>query len=232
MKTNATTIRFAAFASIIAAMSCAATANADTIKAKFTSTLGKTLDVTSPAKNGNVNTVKFEWTRTDNAGAGIDSTIPTIFNTYCIDIAQNVTANTNYTFNVVSTVVHGFTSNQTLMLSRLWGSKFADVNTADESAAFQVAVWEIVYDTNFNLNSGPFKVNSNTTVRNMAQGWLNSITDGNFVANGALPTISVLQSPTAQDQITVLPGNNVPAAGSGVLALAGLGLLGKRRNRR
>ncbi len=232
MKNN-TAIRTAAFATIAAAFGFStAAAQADTVKAKFTYTLSKSIDVTSPVSNGTVNTVKFAWTRTDAPGAGIDSTVPNIFNTYCVDLAQYVSANTNYTYNVVSPAAHGFTANQDLMLSRLWGTNFSNIDTADESAAFQVAVWEIVYDTNFDLSSGAFKVNTSGAVRNLAQSWINTITDVGFVATGTLPSLAVLESSTAQDQLTVVPGNNIPAAGSGVLALAGLSILGKRRNRR
>ncbi len=227
---NRTLVRSLVLAGTVSSLALAQTASADTIKAKFTSSLGMAVNVTSPVNNGNVNTVKFSWTRTDTPGPGVDFTIPNNFNTYCVDLAQYVSANTNYTYNVVTPAAHGFTANQETLLSRLWATQFSNVDTANESAAFQVAVWEIVYDTNATLTSGTFVLNNASAVATLAQGWLNTITDANFSFNGTLPQISVLESSTAQDQITVLP-SNVPAAGTGVLGLAGLGLLAKRQRR-
>ena len=230
MKT-ATLIKSVTAASIIAALGSAQTANADTIKAQFTYTLSKTLNVTSPVSDGNVNTVKFEWTRKDSAGPGVDANIGSPFNTYCVDLAQYVSANTNYTYNVVSPAAHGFTSNQETLLARLWATQFDNIDTVNESAAFQVAVWEITYDTNLNLSTGSFKLNDNATIRTLAQGWIDTISSPSFSYNGTLPTLFVLESSTAQDQLTAVP-TNVPAAGSGMLALAGMSLLGKRRARK
>ena len=142
-----------------------------------------------------------------------------------------MSANTNYTYNVVSPAAHGFTSNQETLLARLWATQFDNIDTVNESAAFQVAVWEITYDTNLNLSTGSFKLNDNATIRTLAQGWIDTISSPSFSYNGILPTLFVLESSTAQDQLTAVP-TNVPAAGSGMLALAGMSLLGKRRARK
>jgi hypothetical protein len=53
-----------------------------------------------------------------------------------------------------------------------------DPDTAKESAAFQVALWEIVYETapTYNLTSGAFKETAaNDGVRTLAQGWLSDL---------------------------------------------------------
>ena len=92
-------------------------------------------------------------------------------------------------------------------------------------------MWEITYDTNLNLSTGSFKLNDNATIRTLAQGWIDTISSPSFSYNGTLPTLFVLESSTAQDQLTAVP-TNVPAAGSGMLALAGMSLLGKRRARK
>lgn len=228
---NQNLIRVVAAAGIAASFGLTSAAHANTIKAAFTTSLGKSIGIESPVNTGTVNTVKFAWSRQDSPGPGVDALIDMKFTTYCVDLAQYVSAGTNYTYNVVTPAAHGFTANQDILLSRLWGTKLGEVNTADESAAFQAAVWEIVYDTNLNVSTGTFKVTSTTTVRNIAQGYLDMVSSVNFSTDKPLPSILVLESNTVQDQITGIY-TNVPAAGSGALALAGIGLLGKRRNRR
>lgn len=224
---NTRTIAVFAVATIVAA---AGQASADTVRGKFTTSFDKDVNVTSVPRSGGVRTVQFAWDRTDVAGPGVDSTLDDKFTTYCIDLAQNVTANTNFTFNVMTPVQYGFTPTQTNLLSWLWADMLPEVNTKDESAAFQLAVWEIVYDTNGLMSSGSFKANSPDSPKTIAQGWLNSITSPGYVVSNPMPTLRILQSDTAQDQLTVFyPA--IPAPGAGVLALAGCGMLAARRRK-
>lgn len=221
MKTsNRTAILAAVFAGF-----AASAASADVITARFTSSYGKTMNINSPSLNGDVNTVLFNWTRQDSPGPGIDATIPGTFNTYCVDLAQHVHANTNYTFTVRTPLEHGFTPTQEVMLRRLFADRFPLVNSANTSAAFQIAVWEIIHDDDFNLASGSFKVNSTGAPVTTATAWLDAIASPTYVTDNWLPELAVLHSATAQDQITVIPA---PATA----ALAGIGLIGLAARRR
>ncbi|MBX3387487.1 MAG: hypothetical protein KF768_13035 [Phycisphaeraceae bacterium] len=225
MKTNS--IAAVAVAALVAA---AGHAQADTIKGKFTSTLSKDVNITSAPRSGTVKTVQFAWQRTDTPGAGIDDTIGNAFTTYCVDLAQNVTANTNFVFNVMTPADYGFNAAQTYLLSVLWADILPQVGTSNDSAAFQLAVWEIVYDSDKALTTGSFKANSPDTPKTIAQGWLNTIAAPGYVAINPLPTLRVLQSDTAQDQLTAI-STPIPAPGAGVLALAGMGILAMRRRK-
>lgn len=216
---------------IVAVVGLAAgVANAGTITAKFTSDLSKTVNITaSGVYNGDVKTVAFHWTRTDNVAPGVDNTVPNHFDSYCVDLAQTVKANTNFTFNVVPLSDAGYSSSQVMLLSRLWSTYKSGINTTNESAAFQLAVWEIVYDTGLNLTKGLFKVNNSTTITNLAQSYVNAVNSSSY--RGGLASLSVLRSDTHQDQITeVCPP--VPTPGAAGLAMLGFAMMLPRRSKR
>lgn len=201
------------------------TAGADVITAKYTSSFGKSMNINSPVLNGDVNTVLFNWTRQDSPGPGVDSTIASTFNSYCIDLAQNVHANTNFTFTVKTPAEHGFTSSQETMLRRLFADHLPMVNSANTSAAFQIAVWEIIHDDEFNLGAGSFRVTGTGTPVTTASDWLSEVAAPSYFTENWLPELAVLHSSSNQDQITVVPA---PATG----ALAALGLVGLAARRR
>lgn len=228
MKTRINRRGLMMIAGLCSGFALSAAASADTVTAKYTSTYAKTVDITSPVNNGNVNTVQFHWTRQDSPGPGVDGTVPTNFTTYCVDLAQHVSANTNYTFDAMSPAVYGFTATQTTLLENLWSAYFPSINSADTSAAFQVAIWEIVYDTGLSLTSGAFDVNTSGTVRTTAQNWLNAVSATTFVRSGPGINLVVLKSATAQDQLTNAPPL-VPTPATAVIGAAGMFLASSRR---
>jgi hypothetical protein len=213
-----------AFVTVTALVALCGVSNAGLITAKYTSNLSQSAKITGPYgyNNDNVNTVAFHWTRTDAAGPGVDSTVPVTFDTYCVDLSQSVRSNTNTTYQVVSMTDAGYSVARQNLLTQLWQTYKPGIDTAAESAAFQLAVWEIIYDTNMDTNSGTFKVNSSTNLRNAAQALVTSASNLAGSPNGpANIQLVVLRSDSAQDQITAIPV--VPSPGT--VALAGLGLL-------
>ncbi len=96
------------------------------------------------------------------------------------------------------------------------------------AAAFQVAIWEIVYETatSYSLSSGNFTAGDNAAVVGEAQTLLDSL----GTAEGSY-ALSFYESDTSQDlvtgQISVMP---LPAGL--VLLLSGLGCLGVARRRK
>lgn len=198
---------------------------ADTVTASFVSELQKQIEVEyTGVHSGSVQTVTFHWTRTDAPGPGIDTQIAPLFTTYCIEIDQHVAPSTGYTYNVIDPAAHGFTGQQIMLLGRLWSSFQGLIDTENESAAFQAAVWEIAFDTGADLEAGVFTVTSTNAVRTLAQGYLNDVTSGSY--SGGQTELLVLQHPSAQNQLTAVPT-------PGALALSGLaGLTVCRRRRR
>jgi len=223
-------------ATIVAAGCCAmvtgygaSKAAGATVTAQFSYSNLVVANVMSPDTTGNVNvnTVSFEWTRLDSPGIGVDDTLPGQFPTFCIEIAQHVRANTAYEYEVFSPSDIGWSAGRIAAMQMLWADHYGQVNSGDTSAAFQLAVWELVYDDDRNLDTGPFRANSPGPAKSIAQGWLTSI--GTVANRGELPELHVLVNEEVQDQITA---TEIPAPGPAACAMLGLVVLGSSRRRR
>lgn len=213
-------------AAIIGAGLLSATAaNADVVRARCDYTNVASASIVSPPVTERAGTAKFAWTRTDAPGAGIDSTIAQTFASFCVDIPQPVSKNSVYTFDVLSLAAAGWGEPEALAVRTLWANHIDDVVDTATNSAFQLAVWELRYDTDRQLSAGAFKATSPAASVSLAQTWLDGA--GTLDAGRTLPTLAVLSSPTAQDQITV----QIPAPGPAACMIMGMALLGNRRRR-
>ena len=169
------------------------------------------------------------------------------FLTFCVEINQDVYLGSTYGFYTGSVDTaptpgnpipgsSGMGASKATLLKELWARHYANITDANSGAAFQIAVWDIVYDADFNLNAGNFKAYGNTSAINLAATWL---TDVNTNASAFTdPNLIAIKSDYYQDQVTFGPpvkgpplSTPLPSAASGAaLALVGLGL--KRLGRR
>ena len=166
--------------------------------------------------------------------------VTTSFLTYCTDLAQSFSWNTNYSYTLVANgSANGFTTRQADLLGKLYTLSGRDVDTTDESAAFQLAVWEIVTESasnKLNILSGSFQLvaGASNQQRSLASNWLDSIS-----ASTATSSFDAtrLYSSVAQDfvvftkrPLTTNGGGNVPEPASyGLVGMALLGLVAARR---
>jgi hypothetical protein len=173
--------------------------------------------------------------KTGSPGAGGFATIlnggPS-FETYCIDLFQTINfADPAYNhYSIVPASLHTFAnSNAVLDLGRLFAAGHL-VNNSKTEAAFQIAIWEIAYETSgtYDLNGGVATFSGGTANTSGALGlattWLGSLGSGPGVA------LTVLENGEHQDVIFA----PVPEPETYALMLAGLGVMGmlaKKRKR-
>lgn len=161
------------------------------------------------------------------------------FLTFCTEISQGFNWNTSYDYSLVANgSARGFSDSQADLLGRLYTVAGA-IDSKTKSVAFQLSVWEILYDSSnrLSLNSGNFLLDSggSSAVRSQASTWLTGLAgvSSNY-------QVQRLYSANAQDLIfathkpTPDASNQVPEPASwalGLTALAAMALV-RRRTRK
>lgn len=177
----------------------------------------------------------LSWTQTNTTnGAPLGST----FTTYCIELNQGLPSNVQ-NYNVVSNVGSLIGYDDANSIAKLWHQYDAGNLTGDSATAFQLVIWNVIYDTSldYSLNYGLLSVsNMTSSVKNIAEGMLNWLLYSSLGA--PMATLTALTNPYYQDQIAG-PSNvgNPPAVpepatlGIGLLTVASLTLAGRNRRR-
>ena len=164
------------------------------------------------------------------------------FVAWCIDLYDTIGqrgATTEYTEiaedDILSTVRPGQRVNSATEVSLLnslftgFGS-IAQLDTI-HSAAFQVAIWEIVEDGNLNLSQGGFRAYGNSAVTSLAQSWLDNLDQ--FGDDYNLTFFLDQTGPSYRQDVVTGTLAPVPLPAGALLLLTGLGGLAvaRRRNR-
>lgn len=153
------------------------------------------------------------------------------FTSYCVDLSQTFSWGSSFAVTPYSAATF-FGSTRADAMNRLYTQHFTEVDTITESAAFQLALWEIVQEgtSSYSLTNGngSFYVVSTASggsAVSLANTWLSGLASG--------PTggyqLTVLHSATKQDQLMPTP---IPEPETYAMMLAGLGLLGLAARRR
>lgn len=175
-----------------------------------------------------------EWQRV----GGTEPGEPTgVFRSVCAELDQFAH---NGTYNVIPTAdgpVPGaelaagpMGSAKAELLSKLWAEYWDDANaSADSAAAFQVGVWEIIYDGDLNLFAGDFQANyanlgASPLFVQLADSWLAGL--GGLTA---MADLRILANERYQDQLVLVPLPSAALAGG--LLLAGIAAKSLRRLR-
>lgn len=156
------------------------------------------------------------------------------FLTYCIDLTQYAG---DGTFNLVS--LHDapvtapspsnkweLNNDQVDALNALFNAHIAGVDTNNEAAAFQAAVWEIVFDWS-TVDAGTYSLTAGKVrLTNITTATFNSYVNAARTRTDTTSVLGAIVSESKQDQLVMIP---LPSAG--LLAAAGMGAVGLRRRR-
>lgn len=213
-------IRFKRCASVVAVstMLSAGAAAATTVDLDFTgfNPGSKTVYYTFLGNDKGANAGQFEFL----VDGGPDTLLA-----WCVDLAHTL-IQTNTTYTPGASL---FSPSVVENLDRLFTQHYAKVVDAITSAAFQVAIWEYVYDTDGNLATGDFRLRSSTADAV-------EIRAAEFVTLGAESggyELTFLKSTPAsgaksQDLVTAAP---IPLPAAGWMLIAGLAGLAAARRR-
>lgn len=207
------------------------------------------------ANNGNYVTVNVQNTNQPNFGetaiagqlnwtagsavAGLTGPGNT-FGTFCIEIPRNVYLGSTFTLaqtNLTELPTSGpsLTLPKIAQIQALWAASYGGLTTAIDYAAFQLAIWEIVYENGATYNTalGNFTASNNAAVIVQANQYL-QIVNGSEFSNGVLTNngtalaranvvgfrVTVDGSGDYQDQIAEVSATPAPPAL--VLVLSGI----------
>jgi hypothetical protein len=155
---------------------------------------------------------------------------------FCIDVKVNLRDRGSY--SVAGIRGSGLGVEAQGLLGKLYDHHYAAIKSKKDSAAFQLAVWEIIYDWNAdalklkNPNQGDFHASSFRGARAAAQKWLKQLADKPALGTYAL---SVLDPAGPKANQRLITAQLIPAASGSApqqvpepttLALLGLGISG------
>ncbi|MBL8764899.1 MAG: hypothetical protein JNM07_11580 [Phycisphaerae bacterium] len=219
----------AAAATFVAASACA-----DTVQLKYTGT-GKYRTVTAAGTIFSGNVKAGELLHEAQSGNGEASVLSGTISTFCTELTQSVTTSfKTYTIRTVDQAPRpggGMGGDKAGLIYDLYnGAAERQYESNDKAAAFQLLIWEIVYDYNgSSLSSIDYSVGA-LRFTNLGSGvvtWFNT-----FKALLGQHTVALYlraaTNDTKQDQLIRIP-TQVPLPGSIGLGIMGLSVMGLRR---
>jgi hypothetical protein len=149
---------------------------------------------------------------------------PVSYLSYCVDLLHPLGVPGTYTINSL-TSLWNYNATKDLNLTKLLAN--TNPTTADESAAIQLAVWEIVFDNSSTVSSGAFSMAGGSSAAAVTKANLYLSQLGSWTTNGR--TAMLLYSDTNQSQVFLSP---VPESATWGMMIVGMGVVGASLRRR
>lgn len=143
------------------------------------------------------------------------------FTAYCAELDQNLNTGVEFCWTpgpvrAAPSSAGGMGLARADLVRELYGRFYAALDTADQKAAFQVAIWELIYDPGTDVLHGGFRVADNPVVAGLAQGYLDALS-GN--PDQRDPSVFALLNNCVQDLLVVpTPGALALLAAAGIVA--------------
>lgn len=188
---------------------------------------GQTLNLVLPIQSG----AHDYFSGSANINVGTTSSNGTSFLAYCIDPFQWSSSST-LSYNVSSLSSLG--STQAADVTKLYSQSYASTNgNSVNSAAFQLALWELAKDDGV-LTTGAVRTtdSTNSTVEAAASSMINNVKTG--VTGSTQYSFNLYTNGNSQDYLvaSLSPVTPVPEPETYAMLLAGLGLIGFTARRR
>ncbi len=173
----------------------------------------------SGVRNVNVHAGQFQFGVSDDGGVYWDDTL----HAFCIDVTTNLVTNRAVQYELVN-ASGALAGSQLSLLSQLYDNHGSSLGNGTTDAAFQLAVWDIIYDHGgaLGLGSGAFRANFSNTVQQAANTMLASLSGGADYASSEYE-LFVLEPHNPQSNQRLITARQVPEPGT--LALLGLALI-------
>jgi PEP-CTERM motif-containing protein len=164
----------------------------------------------------------------------------TTLDAFCIDVTTNLITGGSASYDLLAANTSTrLNNNQRSLIASLYDQHGSQITSATNSAAFQLALWEIVYDsaTSLALGNGSFSGSGFGSSLTTAQSWLGGLnTSGTYSSSNY--DFFVLEAPNNDNgrdinqSLLLVKPTSVPEPGTLALLSAGLIACGLARRRR
>ncbi|NTV94968.1 MAG: hypothetical protein HGA75_06070 [Thiobacillus sp.] len=135
--------------------------------------------------------------------------VGTLVNAWCADVNYGLLDSQTYTLGDSKKLSGKFGSTRTNNLLRLANQRYATVDTTEESAAFQLAIWAILFGTpdstgKYNLGNATYSAtlaSDQAAVATMAQSWLNTLSSAASTGSYKIRYFYVATQPYTQNLV-------------------------------